>query len=157
VRKWWVWVFASLLLTPALLSDPAGTIKGTAGVRAVLSHDYQIDVYVQPHDGDAWTRLAKRVTGDAARWEDIAQFNQSDDTLKTYKTVRVPFALLKPSLQVDIVSTIFPNDRRTANGWQHYVIGGRGIEGEPLWNIAEWFTGDGANYAAVRKAKDSFR
>ncbi len=142
MRKWWVWVFVFLVATPALPSD----------FRAVLSHDYQIDVYVQPHDGDAWTRLAKRMTGDAAKWEDIAQFNQSNDTLKTYKTVRVPFALLKPALQVEIIKTIFPNDRRTADGWQHVVVGGKSVEGEPLWNIAEWFTGDGANYALVRKA-----
>src|SRR5450432_1517112 len=58
VRKWWVWVLLSIFSAPALHSDPAGTIKGNAEVRAVLSHDYQIDVYVQPHDGDAWTRLA---------------------------------------------------------------------------------------------------
>jgi N-acetylmuramoyl-L-alanine amidase len=32
------------------------------------------------------------------------------------------------------------------------VVGGRGIEGESLWNIAEWFTGDGANYTTIRRA-----
>ena len=32
------------------------------------------------------------------------------------------------------------------------VVAGRGIEGETLWQIAEWFTGDGANYSAIRKA-----
>jgi N-acetylmuramoyl-L-alanine amidase len=152
VRKWWVWVLLSIFSAPALHSDPAGTIKGNAEVRAVLSHDYQIDVYVQPHDGDAWTRLAKRVTCDAARWEDIAQFNHADDALKTLRPVRVPFLLLRGSLQRDIIQTVFPNDRRTVDGWKHIVVGGRGIEGESLWNIAEWFTGDGANYSVVRKA-----
>ncbi len=157
MRKWWVWVPLFLLSFPALLdartsSDSVASIAVNDEIRALLTRDYQIDVLVQPHHGDAWTRLAKRVTGDAARWEDLAQFNQSDDNLKTEQVVRVPFALLRPSLQRDILRTLFPNDRRTDAGWVHIVVGGHGIEGEPLWNIAQWFTGDGANYAAVRKA-----
>jgi N-acetylmuramoyl-L-alanine amidase len=152
-----VWVLAFLSLFPALLvarssSDSVASIAVNDEIRAFLTRDYQIDVLVQPHRGDAWTRLAKRVTGDAARWEDIAQFNHLDDNLKTEQVVRVPFALLRPSLQRDILRKIFPSDRRSSAGWTHIVVGGHGIEGEPLWNIAEWFTGDGANYAAVRKA-----
>ncbi|HSP34992.1 MAG TPA: hypothetical protein VLU46_11800, partial [Thermoanaerobaculia bacterium] len=157
MRKWWVWVPVFLLSFPALLaarnsSNSVASATVTDEIRAVLTRDYQIDVLVQPHRGDAWTRLAKRVTGDAAGWEDIAQFNHSDDNLKTEQVVRVPLALLRPSLQRDILCRLFPKDRRTADGWQHVVVGGAGIEGEPLWNIAEWFTGDGANYASVRKA-----
>jgi N-acetylmuramoyl-L-alanine amidase len=158
VRNGWVRVlFFFLLSIPSLLfarssSDSVASIAVSGEIRAFLTRDYQIDVLVQPHPGDAWTRLAKRVTGDAARWEDLAQFNQTDDNLKTEQVVRVPFALLRPSLQRDIIRKVFPNDRRTDAGWLHTVVGGRGIEGESLWNIAQWFTGDGANYAAVRKA-----
>jgi N-acetylmuramoyl-L-alanine amidase len=157
VRKWWVWVPVFLLSLPSLLdarpsSDSVASLAVNDEIRALLTRDYQIEVLVGPHSGDAWTRLAKRVTGDAARWEDIAQFNHADDNLKTEQVVRVPFALLRPSLQRDIIRTLFPNDRRTDAGWMHTVVGGHGIEGEPLWNIAEWFTGDGANYSAVRKA-----
>ena len=36
-------------------------------VRAILTRDYEIDVVVQPQPGDAWTRLARRITGDAAQ------------------------------------------------------------------------------------------
>ena len=35
------------------------------GIRAWLTKDYRIEVVVSPHEGDAWTRLAKRMTGDA--------------------------------------------------------------------------------------------
>jgi N-acetylmuramoyl-L-alanine amidase len=154
VRKWWGWVLGSLFLTAALRADRpvAGAIKVNDEVRALLNNDYQIEVIVQPHRGDAWTRLAKRVTGDAARWEEIAQFNHGDDTLNSEKAVRVPFGMLRGTLQREIITTLFPNDRSSDAGWTHVVSGGRGIEGEPLWNIAEWFTGDGVNYAAVRKA-----
>ncbi|HEX9162426.1 MAG TPA: N-acetylmuramoyl-L-alanine amidase [Thermoanaerobaculia bacterium] len=152
VLRWWVWVLGFLFTTASLLGQPASSIKVNDEIRAVLTRDYQLDVFVQPHSGDAWTRLAKRVTGDAARWEEIAQFNHASDDLKTEKAVRIPFALLRFPLQRDILTHLFPDDRRTDSGWMHMVVGGHGIEGEPLWNIAEWFTGDGANYAAVRKA-----
>lgn len=121
-------------------------------LRAALTRDYDIEVSVKPHDGDAWTRLAKRVTGDASNWEDIAAHNQADDRLKSHRRVLVPFSMLKPELQREIVKTLFPLDRSTVQGWTHTVIGARGIEGESLWKIAEWFTGDGANYTLIRKA-----
>lgn len=121
-------------------------------LRGILTRDYEIEVVAQPHPGDAWTRLARRVTGDAATWEEIAQFNGADDNLKAGQSVRVPYSLLRPNLQRDIIQTLFPTDRASSGGWIHTVSGGRGVEGETLWQIAEWFTGDGANYTAIRRA-----
>lgn len=158
VRVWWV---ASLILflaapvpaaSPAKKETPIATAQITPALRATLTRDYLIEVSVKPHRGDAWTRLAKRVTGDAANWEDIAALNQSDEKLESDRPVRVPFRLLRPNLQRDVISTLFPRDRMTGGGWQHVVVGARGVEGESLWNIAEWLTGDGANYSLIRKA-----
>jgi len=117
-----------------------------------LLRDYTIDVAVKPHDGDAWSRLAKRVTGDGMKWKLIADANGAGEKLNTEKTVHVPLRLLRPELQRQILKTLFPLDRMTDSGWRHVVAGGSGIEGESLWNIAEWFTGDGANYTEIRKA-----
>jgi N-acetylmuramoyl-L-alanine amidase len=127
----------------------------TTELRATLGRDYQLDVRVLPHKGDAWTRLAKRVTGDAANWEQLAAANEADETLKTDDPVRVPFALLRPALQRQIIDTLFPRDSISTEGWKHVVVGARGIEGESLWNIAEWFTGAGDNYTLIRKANPS--
>jgi N-acetylmuramoyl-L-alanine amidase len=124
----------------------------TPELRASLSADYTLDVVVAPHEGDAWTRLAKRVTGDAERWKDIAAFNDAGETLSAEQRVRIPFSLLRPQLQRQIAGTLFPADRMTDAGWRHVVVGSSGVEGESLWNIAEWFTGSGANYVAIRKA-----
>jgi N-acetylmuramoyl-L-alanine amidase len=152
-----VWVFGFLLLSASLSAAPPSKdyvllADISDGMRAVLTRDYEIELVVRPHAGDAWTRLARRVAGDAARWEELAQLNQADDSLKADRPVRVPYALLKPALQRDIVASLFPSDKQISGGWVHIVAGGRGIEGESLWNIAEWFTGDGANYTAIRKA-----
>ena len=71
----------------------------TPELRASLSAEYTLDIVVAPHDGDAWTRLAKRVTGDADRWKDIAAFNDAGDSLTAEQRVRIPFSLLRPQLQ----------------------------------------------------------
>lgn len=158
MRKWWVAFLIPiipavyLLAAPPAPNAPIATALITPELRASLTRDYEIDVVVQPHDGDAWTRLAKRVTGDAAKWEEIALYNQADDVLRAEQKVRVPFAMLRPELQRQITATLFPSDKTTKEGWRHVVVGARGIEGESLWNIAEWFTGDGANYTEIRKA-----
>ena len=155
MRKWWVAFLLSLqgsVLVFATTEAPIATARITPELRATLTRDYQIEVTAVPHDGDAWTRLARRLTGDAAHWEDIAAINQSDETLQRGHEVRVPFALLRPNLQRDIMATLFPKDGPTAGGWKHVVVGSRGVEGESLWNIAEWLTGDGANYTLIRKA-----
>ncbi len=161
MRNGWVWWFGSFFLffqaavAIAAPEAPIATAHISESMRATLTRDYNLEITVKPHEGDAWTRLAKRVTGDASNWEDIAAFNQADETLRTHKWIRVPFALLRPNLQRDVIATLFPKDQMTPGGWKHVVVGARGIEGESLWNIAEWLTGDGANYSLVRKANPS--
>lgn len=156
VRARWVWPFliaASVNAANSPKSIPKSIVAAqiTPELRASLAGDATLDVIVTPHDGDAWSRLAKRVTGDGERWHVLADLNHADTTLTTDMRVRVPFALLRPELQKQIARSLFPNDRAAADGWRHEVIGDA-PEGESLWNIAEWFTGEGANYLAVRKA-----
>jgi N-acetylmuramoyl-L-alanine amidase len=156
--RWWVGRLGFLLFLAASLQgaqfpkDTIAVIRLEDGSRGILTRDYEIEVVVEPQPGDAWTRLSRRVTGDASRWEEIAQFNGADDNLRAGQSVRVPYALIRPNLQRDIIETLFPGDKSGKGGWHHMVVAGRGIEGETLWQIAEWFTGDGANYTAIRKA-----
>ena len=142
---------ASLPAAP-LPRETIAVVRLADDIRAILTRDYEVEVIVQPRPGDAWTRLARRMTGDATRWEEIAQFNGADDNLRAGQSVRIPYALIRPNLQRDIIQTLFPTDKLRDDGWQHTVVAGRGIEGETLWQVAEWFTGDGANYTAIRKA-----
>ncbi len=160
--RWWVG--ASFLIAASVLAaaSPKTIVSAqvTPELRASLGADATLDVVVTPHQGDAWSRLARRVTGDAERWHALAELNGAGGNLTPEMRVRVPFALLRPELQRQVATTLFRDDGASANGWRHIVIGGGQasapavgvVEGESLWNIAEWFTGDGANYTAVRKA-----
>jgi N-acetylmuramoyl-L-alanine amidase len=148
---WLIGFHIPAVLCAATPPNAIATSLVTPELRASLTSEYTLDVVVAPHEGDAWTRLAKRVTGDAERWKDIAAFNSAGDTLTAEQKIRIPFSLLRPQLQRQIATTLFSADRMTAGGWRHVVVGTSGVEGESLWNIAEWFTGNGANYAAIRK------
>ena len=145
-------VFLAATSVSAAPATPIATADVSPQLRATLTRDYDIEIVVKPHKGDAWTRLAKRVTGDAANWEDLAALNQADENLKADQKVRVPYSMLRAELQREIIATLFPSDKKTKDGWKHVVVGSRGIEGESLWKIAEWLTGDGANYTLIRKA-----
>src|SRR6476469_9173480 len=92
VRKWWVGL-AALLYTASVSAatsqeTPIASARVTSELRASLTHDYVIDVVVKPHEGDAWSRLAKRVTGDGENWKSIAAFNKAGDVLTTEQKVR---------------------------------------------------------------------
>jgi N-acetylmuramoyl-L-alanine amidase len=153
VRTWWVGILGFFFVAAAgsAASTPLATARLTDENRAALDRSYDIQLIVSPHPGDAWSRLARRMTGDAENWHTIAELNQAGPNLTTEGQIRIPLAMLKPALQRQIAAALFPRDTRTPEGWRHHVIGGD-IEGESLWKIAEWFTGDGAHYAALREA-----
>ncbi len=153
VCKWWVALLVALV--PATLVAASSWKAVTPELRASLTDDYTIEVVVTPHVGDAWSRLAKRVTGDGDRWNELAAFNHAGGNLTTDQRVHIPFNILRPNLQRDVAAALFPSDSDMAAGWRHVVVGSSGIEGESLWNIAEWFTGRGENYAAIRAANPS--
>ncbi|HVT43717.1 MAG TPA: N-acetylmuramoyl-L-alanine amidase [Thermoanaerobaculia bacterium] len=143
-------LFASpipLFAAPPAVSAPLGP-----GTRATLDRDLEISLRVVPNRGDAWTRLALRTTGDAANWKTIARLNDLGENLLTDREIAIPFAMLKGEMKKRVVDALFPEDRLTGSGWLHKVVAGNAVEGESLWRIAEWFTGDGANYAGIRAA-----
>ena len=150
--KWRVAVLIAMLLASALTAGevifapfgPAATIR--------LESDAEISLWVTPERGDAWSRLALRYTGDASDWTELARLNGQGSTLHAGKSVRIPFAMLREDLQLNAMRALFPADRRSENGWRHKIVAGSAIEGESLWTIAEWFTGDGGNYAKIRDA-----
>ncbi len=107
--------------SPATASKPGTAIasaKVNDEIRARLTKDYQIEVFVSPHEGDAWTRLALRVTGDARHWRELARLNGADENLTSEAHVRVPFDMLKPSLQQEVVEKLLPKGSAAEADWK---------------------------------------
>lgn len=119
------------------------------GIEARLTDDLRIELLVRPNAKEAWSRLAQRATGDGANWKSLSELNGQGKVLLADRSVRVPIAMARPELQRKAMLALFPRDHSTAGGWLHRISHGNGVEGEPLWKIAEWFTGDGANYAEI--------
>jgi len=159
-RVRWKGGVASLVLLLWGVTSPASETVLTAQLdrqmEARLDGDREILLLITSHRGDAWSRLARRITGDAERWKDLSVLNGMSESLKAGSVVQVPLSMLKPQLKAEVVRALFPKDRLSEEGWVHTVVA-PGIEGESYWKIAEWFTGDGANYGQIRKANRTER
>lgn len=150
----WLTLFLSIAMLSATAGAASPRLKASvdSGVEAVITSELQIELVVDPRPAEAWSTLSLRITGDGANWKPLAEFNQAGPKLLRDRRVRVPFGMVKPKLQRATMDALFEHDHATESGWLHRVTTGNAVEGEPLWKIAEWFTGDGANYSAIRAA-----
>jgi N-acetylmuramoyl-L-alanine amidase len=148
------------LFALALLALPAvATSRGTGTVRlrlgedliAALGEDHRIYLETSPQRGEGLLGFAKRLCGDVRQADRLAAANGGKRDLKTGVRYRVPYEMLAPEHQLRVVRALFAEDRPEADGWRHKVRGVGGLQRESLWHLASWFTGDGANFRALRE------
>ena len=65
----------------------------------------------------------------------------------------VPFGALKPERQREVLLKVFSRDVVDNRGWLHTVA----MDGETLWSICTWITGNGKNYKKVLKHPSNAR
>ncbi|HXH41459.1 MAG TPA: pilus assembly protein N-terminal domain-containing protein [Thermoanaerobaculia bacterium] len=107
-------------------NDPISQVQVTPEIRASVTRDYQIVVVVSPHPGDAWSRLARRLTGNGSHWRQLAALNgNTSDTLTAAQKVHVPFEMLRPEIKQQIVATLFPKGSAAENDWNRVVAAGQ--------------------------------
>ncbi|MBW3670551.1 MAG: N-acetylmuramoyl-L-alanine amidase [Acidobacteria bacterium] len=153
MKVWKATTLAGIVILCPILSAFAAelSVRLDPHTRVELTLDHEIVFHVVPQRGDAWTRLALRVCGDAARWKTLAELNNRPSLLVGVP-VRIPYDLIRPELKTVITRALFPADRRHEKGWVHEVVSSSGPEGESLWRIAEWFAGTGEKYTTIREA-----
>jgi N-acetylmuramoyl-L-alanine amidase len=122
------------------------------GMEAVLGADHQLFVEAQPRRGEGLLGFSRRLCGSAQVADLLAEANGLPDRLLAGVPYEVPFELLSANLQLATVRALFEDDRAESEGWRHRVLmtGSRGAES--LWRVAEWFTGRGENYRAIRES-----
>jgi Flp pilus assembly secretin CpaC len=111
----------SSLPTSTRTNTPIVAAQVSPEIRASVTHDYKILVVVSPHPGDAWSRLARRLTGDGTHWRQLAALNGSDESLTSEQKVRVPFEMLRPELKQQIIATLFPKGSAAENDWNRVM------------------------------------
>lgn len=137
-----------LALAAALLPGPGPSPAGGAaravverGQTAVVSEQGEIWLEVLPERGEGLAAFARRLCGTTAVIPQLARANRGSRRLLAGVRYRVPFALLRPEIQVRVVRELFPSDRAEPDGWRHVVIDVGRRRTAPLEKVAEWFTG----------------
>jgi N-acetylmuramoyl-L-alanine amidase len=132
---------------PALVKKPAAI---SAEMRAVVASGDEVVLEARPHRGESLLAFVKRLTGDPSAKKAILAANPGlKQPFQRDAWVRVPYPLLPAALQKAAMRALFPQDRAEAGSWLHTVAAPAGRP-ESLWRIAEWYTGNGKNYRAIR-------
>jgi len=150
-------VLASVLILGLGLTTPVrGADERVAlpdGSRALLDEQLELYLEVAPTRGQGWLSFVRAYCGTTRFYDEIKIVN-GNRKLRVGERYKVPFAFLLPEHQLAVTRVIFAADRGVAEGWRHRVGKHRSDQPESLWRVAEWFTGRGDNYRALREANN---
>lgn len=139
-----------LVSAPAALAESKKTVAISPELQVSIEEDEQVFLAARPLAGETLEAFARRFTDDPATKKDILAGNAGMNLLRQDVLVRVPYRLLTDNYRRIAIEALFPGDRADPAGWTHVVTAPAGHP-ESLWRIAEWFTGDGSNYRAIRE------
>jgi N-acetylmuramoyl-L-alanine amidase len=111
----------------------------------------EVVLSARPLPGEGVNSFVQRLTESAKTKREIFAQSAGTRLLRKDVFVSVPYRLLSENYRKIAMEALFPEDRADARGWNHRVTGLAG-KPESLWRIAEWFTGNGANYRDIRIA-----
>ena len=134
--------------------DPyAETLVLSSDLRIRLHHGRQIELEVRaPEEEDALVQIAARVCGDPGRGPLVGAWNGGRPPAAG-DWVRVPLELLDPDHRRLVLMNLFPDDRVDEDAWVHRArVGALATYDEGLWQVAGWFTGDGARWEELMLA-----
>ncbi|HEX4441733.1 MAG TPA: N-acetylmuramoyl-L-alanine amidase [Thermoanaerobaculia bacterium] len=127
------------------------TVVVSPEVRVAITSEGSIWLSARALPGEGLDAFVQRLTSDPKSKREILSSNENLRRVRQDQYIRVPYRLLTGSFRKVAIEALFPQDRATAEGWEH-PIAGVGGRPESLWEIAEWLTGDGANYRKIREA-----
>ncbi len=136
-----------LLLCIASTSQAAPTHQARIepGVIAGIRNGSTLYIECTLPRGDDAKNLLERYLADPKTWE----------TYKGRMAVAIPYTNLNMQSRRKVLEALFPDDYVDEAGWWHSVrFPGEGNIG--LWrNLAEWLTGEGNNFTAIRQAPEN--
>jgi len=144
---------ALAVAAPASAEPPPAAARAPLGdgMIAALGADGGLWLEAEPKTSEGLLAFTRRLCGSDAPAATIAVANGEPPHLEAGVPYRVPFALLSGELQRRVAVALFPADEAAADGWRHTARGAGPLRREGLWHLAEWFTGEGANYRAIRE------
>lgn len=114
------------------------------GMLLQLDENSEICVRARPFPGEKCSQFIERVIVDGYSCEYLKKYRIEE--ISASVVFRLPYYLIKPSLQRRILLNLFYQDEVGPNSWQHKcALVFEDGTGETLRKIAVWFTGDPAN------------
>ncbi len=161
-------VAALAICLPAVLPVPAAEVSASAlqeaarrsGETHAISSDLRIRIHegrgieleLRARKGDDYRSLATRVCGGPSQTGALRAWN-GGTRVREDDWVLVPLGLLSDDYRGVVLRNLFPDDELDGEDWVHIV--GSGVlatYGEGLWQVAEWFTGDGSRFTDLLRA-----
>ena len=133
----------------AAAAAAASEVRISDELRVTIAAGDEIVLSARPLPSESVDAFVKRLTDDPRTKKEIFSQGAGVKLFQRDVFVRVPYRLLSDAYKKIAIEALFPEDRGDPKGWTH-VVGAKAGEPESLWRIAEWFTGDGANYREIR-------
>ncbi len=141
---------AIVLSASAVAQPPPGEEMPLSSDLAIRVRDGRsIELRVRTAPGEGYREIAARFTGSAGRAAILEKLN-GPGALAPGGVVRIPLASLDDEMRAMVLLDLFPKDRREGGDWIHVARSGEvATYDEGMWQVAEWFTGDGSRYASL--------
>jgi N-acetylmuramoyl-L-alanine amidase len=149
-----------LSLAVLIAARPAAATEATSrevlqissDTRIVVLRGREIELEARADKQDDYGSLARRLTGDAGQAAALEDWN-SAVRVTTDSWIRVPLAMLTPELRSLALTLLFPRDYRDGEDWIHLARAGvLSTYDEGLWQVAEWFAGNGEAFPELMAA-----
>jgi hypothetical protein len=133
-------------------AQPAGSASSEVLVlsrelRVRLVGSRELVLEAKPWPGETLPALARRLGRTDARTERLAASLQSEGPATPDGYFRIPMSLLSPDERAVVLRSVFPKDRGDGPDWLHVArTSALPVYDEGLWQVAAWFTGDGAHF-----------
>ena len=138
-----------LLSVAALASEPVKVVEVSPELSVSIAEGEEVFLSARPLPNEAVDAFVQRLTEDPKTRKEILEQSRELRLRRREILVRVPYRLLSDNYRKIAMEALFPEDRGDPGGWTHVVTAPAGHP-ESLWRIAEWFTGEGANYREIR-------
>jgi N-acetylmuramoyl-L-alanine amidase len=119
-------------------------------LRVAVLNGRQLILEVRATGSEDFAAVAKRFA--PGHEEALRAFNH-DLPPTAGSQIRVPLELLSPETRALVLRNLFPDDRADGGDWLHVARAGvLPTYDEGLWQVANWFTGNGSGFQSIMQA-----
>ena len=137
---------------PSAPATPSDVLPVGRELRVVATGGRDLFLEIKPWPDEDIPAFARRISPTPAQSERLAAFLADTNVRTQDGYYRVPLALLGADARAFVLRSAFPDDRSDGGDWLHVARKSPlPIYDEGLWQVAAWFTGDGAQFVELQR------